>query len=181
MTAPDDVDFRPLTEADLPLLHAWLQRPHVAARWGEAEPVEALREDFLVDTGPLATRAFIAMHQGRAFAFVQVYVVMASGEGWWPDETDPGARGVDQFLAEEADLGRGLGRAMLRALLRRLFDDPAVSAVQTDPSPDNLRAIRCCAAAGFEPVRLLDTPDGRALLMRATRASLRLRGSQSLP
>jgi RimJ/RimL family protein N-acetyltransferase len=39
--------FKPLDEGDLPLLHAWLQRPHVSRWWGPAEPVDELREDFL--------------------------------------------------------------------------------------------------------------------------------------
>jgi RimJ/RimL family protein N-acetyltransferase len=50
-----------------------------------------------------------------------------------------------------------------------LFEDPAVTVVQTDPSPDNTRAIRCYAAAGFEAVGEVVTPDGPALLMRCRR------------
>jgi len=158
--------FKPLAEADLPLLHAWLHRPHVAAWWGPAEPVDELREDFLAGG---STRAFIAHADGEAVGFMQCYVVMGSGAGWWPDETDPGARGIDQFLADESRLGRGLGRAMVRAFVERLFEDPAVSVVQTDPSPGNTRAIRCYAAAGFEAVGEVTTPDGPALLMRCRR------------
>jgi RimJ/RimL family protein N-acetyltransferase len=101
--------------------------------------------------------------------FVQSYVVLGSGDGWWEDETDPGARGIDQFLAHESQLNQGLGRAMVRAFVARLFADAAVTVVQTDPSPDNTRAIRCYAAAGFEPVGEVTTPDGPALLMRCRR------------
>lgn len=166
MTQAPVFSFKPLAEADLPLLHAWLLRPHVAAWWGPAESVDELRADFL--TGG-STRAYIAHADGQAVGFVQCYVVMGSGDGWWPDETDPGARGIDQFLADASRLGRGLGRAMVRAFVERLFEDPAVSLVQTDPSPENRRAIRCYAAAGFEAVGEVATPDGPALLMRCRR------------
>ncbi|MBL8278779.1 MAG: GNAT family N-acetyltransferase [Pelomonas sp.] len=165
MTLPT-FTFRPLAEADLALLHAWLQRPHVAQWWGPAEPVQALREDFLAGG---STRAFIALLGGEPVGFVQCYVVVGSGEGWWEDETDPGARGIDQFLADGARLGQGLGRAMVRAFVAQLFQDPAVTVVQTDPSPDNHRAIRCYAAAGFEPAGEVLTPDGPAWLMRCRR------------
>ena len=35
----------------------------------------------------------------------------------------------------------------------------------TDPDPANARAIRAYEKAGFRKDRLVDTPDGRALLM----------------
>jgi len=159
--------FRPLAESDLAMLNAWLRRPHVAEWWGPADSVDELREDFL--TGG-TTRAFIALHGDEPVGFVQCYVVLGSGDGWWEGETDPGARGIDQFLAHEAQLGQGLGRAMVRAFVEKQFGDPAVTVVQTDPSPDNPRAIRCYAAAGFEAAGEVVTPDGPALLMRCRRS-----------
>ena len=94
---------------------------------------------------------------------------MGAGNGWWENETDPGARGIDQFLADEEALGRHSGRAMITAFVEELFVDPQVTSVQTDPSPDNERAIRCYRAAGFKTIGVVDTPDGPALLMRIAR------------
>ena len=54
---------------------------------------------------------------------------------------------------------------MIRAFVRELFTDSAVTRVQTDPSPDNARAIRCYEKAGFRRVGVVATPDGPALLM----------------
>jgi RimJ/RimL family protein N-acetyltransferase len=78
-------------------------------------------------------------------------------------------RGIDQFLADADQLGRGLGTAMVSAFVARLFEDPAVTRVQTDPAPDNRRAVRCYEKAGFRPDREIDTPDGRALVMYCER------------
>jgi RimJ/RimL family protein N-acetyltransferase len=103
---------------------------------------------------------------GQAIGFIQCYVAMGSGDGWWEEETDPGVRGIDQFLAHPEQLNQGMGRAMMRAFLARLFADPQVTAVQTDPDPLNERAIRSYVGAGFRPVGEVATPDGRALLMR---------------
>lgn len=66
----------------------------------------------------------------------------------------------------------GMGRALVRAFTAQLLADPAVSLVQTDPSPDNARAIRCYAQAGFRPVAEITTPDGAALLMHCVRSGL---------
>jgi RimJ/RimL family protein N-acetyltransferase len=156
------ITFRPLAQEDLPMLLEWLRRPHVA-RWWQPEPTLAeLREDYLSGS---STLAYIAMLDGEPLGFIQSYVAMGSGGGWWEEETDPGRRGIDQFLADGDRLGRGLGQAMVRAFVERLFEDPAVSSVQTDPSPDNERAIRCYRRAGFVEQGVVQTPDGPALLM----------------
>jgi RimJ/RimL family protein N-acetyltransferase len=153
------------------MLHGWLGRPHVA-EWWSAPPslAEVEREWGPMLRGEDTTRAFIVLGDGDAIGYIQVYIAMGSGGGWWPDARDPGVRGIDQFLAHPEQLGRGLGTAMVRAFVKRLFADPAVSRVQTDPSPHNARAIRCYEKAGFRAVGEVDTPDGRALLMVCERA-----------
>jgi aminoglycoside 6'-N-acetyltransferase len=37
--------------------------------------------------------------------------------------------------------------------------------VLTDPDPENIRAVSAYDKAEFQKTRLVDTPDGRALLM----------------
>lgn len=155
------------------MLHEWLLRPHVAEWWGPAESISELRESYVAHVDePNATRAYIAYSGQSCIGFIQAYVVMGSGGGWWEQETDPGARGTDQFLSEPGLLGRGIGSSMIRAFLDQLFSDRAVTVVQTDPSPTNERAIRAYLRAGFREVGLVQTPDGPALLMRCTRQTL---------
>ena len=164
--APAPLKFRPLTRADLPLFHGWLQRPHVAEWWREPTTIAALEDDYFgADALASSTRAFIALLGAEPLGFIQSYVALGSGDGWWEDETDPGTRGIDQFLADEARLGRGLGSAMVDAFAKRLFADPGVTKIQTDPAPDNERAIRCYRRAGFVDRGRIVTPDGPALLM----------------
>jgi RimJ/RimL family protein N-acetyltransferase len=157
--------FEPLQESDLPMLCEWLARPHVAAWWQPTPTLEELRDDYF-GPEPDPIQAFLGWQGGEPVGFIQSYVVMDSGGGWWPDETDPGARGIDQFLADGARLGQGLGSAMVRAFVQQLFADPAVTVIQTDPDPANERAIRCYRRAGFRDVGIFDTPNGAALLMR---------------
>jgi RimJ/RimL family protein N-acetyltransferase len=165
--------FEPLRQKDLPLFHAWLKRPHIATWWQPTPSLEELAAEYAprID-GSDSTLAYIAHGPDHALGFIQCYVVAGSGGGWWEDETDPGARGIDQVLADGQRLNQGLGSAMVRAFLRQLFADPAVTTVQTDPSPRNLRAIAAYKKAGFVAEREVLTPDGPALLMRCTRRSL---------
>jgi RimJ/RimL family protein N-acetyltransferase len=120
--------------------------------------------------GPLISvsstiRPYFVLFDGTPGGYIQSYVAMGSGDGWWENEQNPGVRGIDQFLADSNQLGRGLGTAMVRAFVEQLFADPSVTRVQTDPSPENGRAIRCYEKAGFRVTREVDTPDGPALLM----------------
>ena len=116
---------------------------------------------------------YIVHLDGRPIGFIQSYVAAGSGDGWWPDVTDPGVRGVDQFIGEQELLDQGLGTAMVHAFVARLLDDPAVTMVQVDPKPSNARAIRCYEKAGFQPESVVDTPDGPALYMTLTPATFR--------
>lgn len=165
------LSFTPLATTDFPTLCEWIARPHVREWWDSPVTLADIEADYLPTVrGESTTLAYIAHLDERPIGFIQSYVVAGSEEGWWPDERDPGARGIDQFLAHESDLGRGIGRAMVAAFVEYLFTDASVTKVQTDPSPDNERAIRCYRAAGFVEQGVVDTPDGRAQLMVKTRS-----------
>ncbi|HEV8690051.1 MAG TPA: AacA4 family aminoglycoside N(6')-acetyltransferase [Ideonella sp.] len=173
--AASPVVLRPMTESDLPLLHAWLQRPHIVQWWGgEAERPKSLAEtraNYLPRVlAEEQVTPYIALLGDRPIGYAQSYVAMGSGEGWWEDITDPGVRGIDQSLGDEADLGQGLGTRLVTALVELLFQDPRVTRIQTDPDPTNGRAIRCYEKAGFRTLREIVTPDGPALYMVRDRA-----------
>ncbi|MEO7457309.1 MAG: GNAT family N-acetyltransferase [Gemmatimonadaceae bacterium] len=157
--------------ADLPTLNEWLGRPHVAEWWGAQQSLEEVEADYAPSiANPTNHASYIALLGDEPVGFIQSYVPVAfHAEGWWLDEHDPGVRGTDQFLANAGQLGQGVGSAMLRAFVARLFADPAVSRIQTDPAPDNARAIRSYEKAGFRPAREVMTLDGPALLMYAER------------
>ncbi|HHU4060173.1 TPA: AacA4 family aminoglycoside N(6')-acetyltransferase [Klebsiella pneumoniae] len=169
----DEVTLRLMTEADLDMLHEWLNRPHIVEWWGgeEARPnLEEVRQHYLPSVlAAESVTPYIAMLRDRPIGYAQSYVAMGSGDGWWEAEIDPGVRGIDQSLANADDLGKGLGTALVRALVSHLFSDPAVTKVQTDPAPHNHRAIRCYEKAGFTQQGLITTPDGPAMYMVQTR------------
>lgn len=176
------VALRLMTEADLVMLHDWLNRPHIVEWWGgeEARPtLQEVRQRYLPRIlAAESVTPYIAMLDGIPIGYAQSYVALGSGDGWWEGETDPGVRGIDQSLADPSQLGKGRGSMVAGALVDLLFQDPQVTKIQTDPSPNNLRAIRCYEKAGFVRVKTISTPDGPAVYMVQTRRSYeRARGA----
>jgi RimJ/RimL family protein N-acetyltransferase len=164
-----DIAFRPLLEVDLPLLHEWIHRPHVAQWWGGDGPPASFADTRKKYSPRLqehsTVKPYIALLSDEPIGFTQSYVAVECGDGWWKDETDPGVYGTDQFLCDENKLGRGIGTRMVSAFVRRLFENPSVTRVQTDPDPINTRAIRCYEKVGFRRLGNIVTPNGQALLM----------------
>jgi aminoglycoside 6'-N-acetyltransferase-1b/aminoglycoside 6'-N-acetyltransferase-2 len=169
MILPTDapLHLRLMTEQDLPMLQRWLNEPHIVPWWGGERPtLDQVRQQYR--PGVLAqdgVTPYIGLLGNVPFAYAQSYLALGAGQGWWQDETDPGVRGIDQSIGVPEWLGIGLGTRLVRALVERLFSDPVVTRIQTDPSPDNHRAIRCYEKAGFRRVKTITTPDGPALYM----------------
>lgn len=105
---------------------------------------------------------FMVAVDEREFAYLQCYNVNAWNTGFGPQPE--GTRGLDQFIGEADMLGRGHGSAFIRSFSDRLLA-AGTPRVVIDPDPANARAIRAYEKAGFRRDRVLDTPDGPALLM----------------
>jgi aminoglycoside 6'-N-acetyltransferase len=157
---PAGYTFRPMSAADLPLIRRWLATPHVARWWGDPD------EQFALLGGDLdhpAMDQFIVASDDRPFAYLQCYDPTA-----WPDNGfgnhPSGARGIDQFIGEPHMIDRGHGSALIRAFTDGLLQ-AGTPCVLTDPDPANARAVRSYEKAGFRKARLVETPDGTALLM----------------
>jgi aminoglycoside 6'-N-acetyltransferase len=148
-----------MTAADLPLIKRWLEMPHVSQWWHDpAEQFELVSGD--LDHPDMAQ--FIVTSDTRPFAYLQCYNLSAWNAGFGPQPA--GTRGLDQFIGEPDMLGRGHGSALIREFAEQLLAS-GTPRVVIDPDPANARAIRSYEKAGFEPDRIVETPDGPALLM----------------
>jgi|SRR5579883_869897 len=153
-------EFVPMSAADLPMVRGWLALPHVAQWWGDPDQQFALVSG---DLHEAAMDQYIVRLDGRPFAYLQCYDPRV-----WPEgglgEHPAGTRGIDQFIGEADMIAAGHGSGLIRRFTDRLLQ-ANVPRVITDPSPENGRAIRAYEKAGFRRAGLVDTPDGRALLM----------------
>ena len=112
---------------------------------------------------------YIAMLNGEPIGMPSRTLLLEAGTDGGKKKPIQEYAGIDQSLANASQLGKGLGTKLVRALVELLFNDPEVTKIQTDPSPSNLRAIRCYEKAGFERQGTVTTPDGPAVYMVQTR------------
>jgi aminoglycoside 6'-N-acetyltransferase len=157
--ASSDYVFRPVTPIDLPLIRGWLAQPHVAQWWHDPA------EQFELVSGDLEhpdVAQFIVVADAKPFAYLQCYNLSDWNTGFGPQLL--GTRGLDQFIGDSDMVGRGHGSGFIQAFADRLLAT-GIPRLVIDPDPDNARAIRAYEKAGFIRDRVVETPDGPALLM----------------
>jgi aminoglycoside 6'-N-acetyltransferase len=147
-----------MTEPDLPLVAAWLQRPHLARWWLEGSTLG----DELVD----------CRRSVRGEQPTEVLLVLDSDEtpiGWcqwyayseYPAEaTTIGASldevGIDYAIGDPEAIGRGMGTALIAALVGYVRARHPHAGLVADPSAANVASRRVLEHNGF---RLSDERD----------------------
>jgi aminoglycoside 6'-N-acetyltransferase len=156
--APEYV-FRPMSVGDLALVQRWLATPEVVRWWGRPDEQYALVRG---DLDHPDMDQFIVVLDEQPFGYIQCYPLSTWNQGFGAQP--PATRGIDQFIGVTDMIGRGHGSRFIRQFADALLGQ-GIPRVVTDPHPDNVRAVRACAKAGFRSERRVDTPDGPALLM----------------
>ncbi|MDA9465789.1 GNAT family N-acetyltransferase [Bradyrhizobium sp. CCBAU 53415] len=148
-----------MAAADLPLIRRWLGEAHVREWWGDPDEQLALVSG---DLDEPAMDQFIVLAADKPFGYLQCYRLTAWNTGFGPQPE--GTRGIDQFIGDGDMIARGHGSAFIRAFVDGRLRQ-GLPRVVTDPDPLNARAIRAYEKAGFVRDRMVETPDGPALLM----------------
>jgi aminoglycoside 6'-N-acetyltransferase len=151
--------FWPMTSDHLPMIRRWLETPEAGRWWGEPD------EQYALVSGDLDhpdMDQFIVTIDDHPLGYIQCYALSAWNQGFGPQPE--ATRGIDQFIGEPGMIGRGHGSAFIRQFVENLLIS-GVPRIVTDPDPKNIRAVRAYARAGFQSDRVVETPDGPALLM----------------
>jgi aminoglycoside 6'-N-acetyltransferase len=151
--------FRPLSVSDLPMVKRWLVTPEVVRWWGDPG------EQYALVSGDLDhpdMDQFIVSLGEHPFGYIQCYALSTWNQSFGAQP--PKTRGIDQFIGEAEMIGRGHGSGFIRQFVKDMLTS-GIPRIVTDPDPDNGRAVRAYARAGFQSGRVVDTPDGPALLM----------------
>jgi aminoglycoside 6'-N-acetyltransferase len=174
--------FRPMVAEDLPLLHEWLQRPHVRRWYLDHGPYEEVVDRYLPSIeGSDPTDHYIVLLDGRPVGMLQTYVVSDHPEyAEAIGVTDSATAGMDILIGEEELTGRGLGTEVIRSFVEEVvFARSETTACVADPDVGNVASVRAFEKAGFRSVKTFveDPGDGRLhVLVRRDR-----QGAQSAP
>jgi aminoglycoside 6'-N-acetyltransferase len=136
----EKVLLRAAVEDDRGPFMSMLSEPSVSRWWGAPDPDFFEKE---VLGAQACTLAVVA--DGAVAGLVQ-----------FNEENEPDYRHASMDIAlGPAFHGRGVGSDALRTLARYLFNERGHHRITIDPALDNLVAIRCYKAVGFQPVEVM--------------------------
>ncbi|WP_189350436.1 GNAT family N-acetyltransferase [Mesorhizobium sp. M1E.F.Ca.ET.045.02.1.1] len=153
-------DFRPVTEADLPMIAGWLAEPHVAEWWDNPEKEIA---EIRAHLSSVSVEPLIVELDGRPVAYLQSYDPHLEDDHPYADQPF-GTLGIDLSIGPPELVGIGHGPAIVRQFVEELFEEGAPRVI-IDPHPDNGRAIRAYEKAGFRPIGRRQSEYGDVVLM----------------
>ena len=151
--------FQPMTPDHLPMIRRWLETPEVVRWWGQPDEQYDLVS---CDLDHPDMDQFIVALEDHPFGYIQCYALSTWNQGFGPQPE--ATRGIDQFIGEPDMIGHGHGSDFIRQFTDGLLAQ-GILRIVTDPDPDNARAVRAYANAGFAHDRIVETPDGPVLLM----------------
>lgn len=153
-------DFRPVTEADLPMIAGWLAEPHVAEWWDDPEKEIA---EIRAHIDSVSVEPLIVELDGRPVAYLQSYDPHLEDDHPYADQPF-GTLGIDLSIGPPELVGIGHGSAIVRQFVEELFGEGAPRVI-IDPHPDNGRAIHAYEKAGFRPIGRRQSEYGDVVLM----------------
>ena len=163
------IGFRPLEEADLPQIEAWLRAEHVAQWWRDPLEIAVEKRQAALE-GRREVEHYVILDDGRPVGMIQTYRV-----GDYPDwgeltGAEPEAAGVDLFVGEPDAVGRGLGPEILREFTRTVvFARAETTAAVATVEEANRRSWRAFEKAGFRHERDVEEDGLPHRLMRLDR------------
>lgn len=161
------LEFRPLSESDLPTLVRWLDAPHVREWWRDPADLEEVRQKYRPRIhGHEPTEVFVIVDDGMDLGIIQRYRLSAYPE--WNGTIAgsglafPDAAGIDYLIGAVDRVGEGAGTFAIEAFTARLWRDyPDVQAIVVTPQQANRASCRALEKAGYQLrwTGLLDSDD----------------------
>ena len=165
----DEISFRRLATADLPLLFRWLNEPSVV-RWWEGRDVswEAVVRDHTEETWPF--EHWVALLGDQPLGWSRCYRAADFDEETyhWREHLDLTCVGAIDYLVGATNLrGRGLGTAMIRSFVEDVVFErhPDWTAAAAGPFEANRASVKALGNAGFRQLAVLADEVAPCVLM----------------
>jgi RimJ/RimL family protein N-acetyltransferase len=160
---PKLISFEKLQTNDLPLMHRWLNEPHVH-EWYDKDKKNTI-EDITERYSPKINKdklsdAYLVLYDKKKVAYIQTYKVND-----WPEfgeymGYDDHTASVDLFIGEKSFLGKGFGSFFLKKFLNDVvFANDTISTCIIGPEPNNKRAIKAYEKVGFTYKKTVQIPN----------------------
>jgi aminoglycoside 6'-N-acetyltransferase len=109
------------------------------------------------------TDHYVVLLDGHAIGFIETYLIADYPDWEATVAAEPGAVGVDLFIAEPELTGKGLGTRLLKQFVEEVaLARPGATHCLADPDAANAASVRAFEKAGFRVVReLIDPTDNR--------------------
>lgn len=167
-TDPDQIGFLPVAPEHYRLLRGWLETPHMREWWGDPDEELGFIRDMV--EGRDTTRPFLITLAGEPVGYIQYWFIgHHQNEEWtkdnpWLLELPSETIGIDLSIGNPTLLSKGIGSAALSLFIRGLREQ-GFETIVIDPDPNNARAVRAYAKAGFRPVPQLEGRTGDDVLI----------------
>ena len=155
--------LRPLR--DLPLLHAWMNDPEVAAYWDLAGSRDLVDRHIAEQIDSQHSTPYLGRLDGEAMSYWEVYRADLDPVARYY-QARPNDTGLHLLIGAGGYRGQGIGSVLIRAVTEWTLSRSAWSTrVIAEPDVRNTRSIRAFGNAGFMPCGVLELPEKQAMLM----------------
>lgn len=160
----EDIEFKTLEKEHFPLLHRWLNEPHVKRWYNEnidLSRIEAVIEKYTpYINGVKPTRAFIIFHAKKPIGYIQTYRINDYPEYSKHLALGEEAAGIDLYIGDADYVYKGLGSEIIKQFMKDfIFEQTDVSSCVIGPEPKNVSAIRAYKKAGFSDLKTVQLPN----------------------
>ena len=158
------ITFRPVDLEDLPLIHNWMNQPHVIPFWDLAYDMERMQQHL--------QKALADPHQTLYIGLLDD-VPMSYWESYWATDdivaryypAHPADQGIHLLIGSPEFLVKGYDLPLLRAMTFFQFQHSETLKIVTEPDSRNYKMIHVFKRCGFEFQTEIELPDKKAALM----------------
>lgn len=154
----ENIHFKLMVGADLPLWEGWIEKPHVKNVWF-IEGYETSDYIHQKISGNGYDFPFIIYCDDTPIGYIQCSDLHAyttkcpKPKGIFTEEEPPGVFSMDLFIGEEDYQNKGYGSKIVSEFVNYLFENFHAKTIYIDPARGNKQAIRCYEKAGFTFVK----------------------------